>query len=65
MLANLCMHPTNSAKMAAVLSMYLVLKTIVSSYRSNNMHLKYSKWKEKALKNTQKLLWWKKKSFMQ
>ena len=39
--------------MAAVLSMCLLFKTvqtIVSSYRIDNTHLKYSKWKEKALK---------------
>ena len=40
-----------------------VFKTVVSSYRSDNTHLKYTKWKEKALKNTQKPVWWKKKSF--
>ena len=43
-------------KMAAVLGMCLLFKTVVSSYRSNNTHLTYLKWKEKALKNTQKLL---------
>ena len=32
----------------------LGFKTVVSSYRSNNTHSKYSKWKEKALKNAQK-----------
>ena len=50
--------------MAAVLGMCLLFKTVDSSYRSNNTYLKYSEWKEKALKNTQKLLWWKKKSSM-
>ena len=38
-------------KMAAALGMCLVFRTVVSSYRSNNTHLKYSKWKEKALKS--------------
>ena len=30
----------------------VVTKVVVSSYPSNNTHLKYSKWKEKALNNT-------------
>ena len=42
--------------MAAALSMCLVLETVVLSYPSYNTHLKYSKWKEKALKNTQEQL---------
>ena len=41
-------------KMAAMLGMCLLFKTVVMSYRSNNPRLKYSKRKEKALKNTQK-----------
>ena len=41
-------------KMAAMLGMCLLFKTVVSSYWSNNTHFKYSKWKEKAFKNTQK-----------
>ena len=39
---------SNSARMAAVLGMFLVFKTVVSHYRSTNRHLKDSKWKEKA-----------------
>ena len=41
----------------------LGFKTVVLSYRSYNLQLKYSKWKEKALKNAQQQLEWKKKSF--
>ena len=36
--------------------MCLLFKTVVLSNRSNNRNLKYSKWKEKALKNAQKPL---------
>ena len=38
------------------LGICFVFKTVVSSYRSSNTRLKYSKWKEKALKDTQKPL---------
>ena len=45
-----------STKMAAALGLCLVSKTVFSSYRSNNTYFKYSKWKEKALKNSEKPL---------
>ena len=42
-------------KLSAAFGMCLFFKTVVSSYRNNNRHLRYLKWKEKALKiNTQK-----------
>ena len=48
--------PTNSTKVATALGMCFVLQNRSFSYRSNNTHLKYTKWKEKVLKNTQKQL---------
>ena len=42
---------SNSTKMAAVLGMCLVFKTVISAYQRNDTHLKYSKWNKKALKN--------------
>ena len=55
MRANLCTHIlVLLLKMGAALGACLVFKTVVLFYRSYSTHLKHSKWKEKALKNTQK-----------